>query len=202
MKAVPVALVVAFPALIHAGILLERPVLAFAALMSLAAAVLFKPLSARRAWAWGALLAAAGVLWGLAAAGAGRYAIYLPSLAIPVALGLLFGRTLRPGVEPMISRFARLARGGTLAPDLALYTRRLTQLWTAVFVLMFLSALVLLLLDRIRWWSLLTNVLNYAALALLFAAEYAYRRWRFPHHEHPGFVAHIRGLFRYRPSAT
>lgn len=202
MKIVPVLLVVAFPVLIHAGIMLRQPALAFAALLALTAAVLFRPLAAPRPWAWVALAAAAAALFALEANGAGRYAIYVPSLAIPALLCLLFGRTLRPGVEPMISRFARQARGGVLAADLARYTRRLTQLWTAVFALMFVSALGLILLNRIEWWSVLTNIVNYVALALLFAVEYAYRRWRFPHHEHPGFVAHIRGLFRHRPSAT
>ena len=64
--------------------------------------------------------------WGLAAA----YAA--PHAAIYLALLALFGRTLRPGHEPLITRFARRVHG-TLPPQLAAYTRRLTIAWCVFF---------------------------------------------------------------------
>lgn len=202
MKVLPVVLVVAYPALVHASVVLDAPSLALAGLLALMAAVLFQPLRRAHPGAWLGFIGTALALWLLTRTGAARLAIYLPSLAIPAALGWLFGSTLREGREPLISGFARLARGGVLAPDLQHYTRRLTQVWTLMFALMVVTALSLILLDRIAWWSLVTNVLNYLLIGLLFAVEYAYRRWRFPHHHHPGFVDHIRAIARNRRGAA
>lgn len=198
MKQLPVVLVLAYPILVHASVMLEAPTLAFAGLMVLACVVLYKPLCGARPWAWASLAACAAALFLLVRTDAGRFALYLPSLLIPAALGYLFGSTLRAGREPLISTIARLGRGGVLAPDLQHYTRRLTQLWTFMFGLMFAGALLLILLDRIQWWSLLTNVINYIVIGLMFAVEYVYRRWRFAHHHHPGFVEHIRAIARHR----
>src|SRR5690606_32698240 len=50
-------------------------------------------------------------------------------------LALFFGRTLRPGDTPIVSRMARQAHGSLPAP-LARYTRGVTQAWTAFFTLM------------------------------------------------------------------
>ncbi|MEW6168180.1 MAG: hypothetical protein AB1651_10865 [Pseudomonadota bacterium] len=198
MKLLPVVLIAAYPALTHAGVILDAPYLPLAGLILLLSAVLFKPLARLRLWAWLGLAACTAALAALARAEAGRYAIYLPSLLIPGALCILFGGTLRAGAEPLISALARSERGGTLAPDLVGYTRRLTQLWTLMFALMFAGALTLIVLDEIRLWSLLTNVLNYIAVGLLLVLEYVYRRWRFRHHPHPGFFEHLRTVARTR----
>ena len=62
--------------------------------------------------------------------------LYVPPVAINLALCTLFARTLRQGCEPLVSHFARIGRGGQLAPDLARYTRNLTRAWAGFFVLM------------------------------------------------------------------
>ncbi len=200
MKVLPVVLVIAYPALVHASVLLGAPALAFAGLLVLATVVLLPQLSRRRPAAWAGLLVIAAGLYLWTRSDAARLAIYLPSLLIPAALGYVFGSTLRAGREPLISGFARMARGGVLAPDLQHYTRRLTQVWTLMFALMFAVALTLILLDEIRWWSLVTNVLNYGVIGLMFAVEYAWRRWRFRHHHHPGFIEHLQAVARNRRS--
>ena len=200
MKVLPVVLVIAYPALVHASVMLGAPALAFAGLLVLATVVLLPQLRQRRPAAWLGLAAIAIVLFLWTRSDMARLAIYLPSLPIPAALGYVFGSTLRAGREPLISGFARLARGGTLAPDLQHYTRRLTQVWSLMFALMFTVALTLILLDEIHWWSLITNVVNYGVIGLMFAVEYAWRRWRFRHHHHPGFIEHIRAVARNRRS--
>ncbi|MFA5938387.1 MAG: hypothetical protein WC809_03435 [Sinimarinibacterium sp.] len=198
MKVLPILLFLAYPVLVHASVALGAPALALAGLVVLVAVVLFKPLTAPRAWAWAVLAGSSLVFYGLAQSDAVRYAVYVPSLAIPAALAALFGNSLRAGREPLIGMIARLERGGALAADLCVYTRQLTQIWTGAFVLMFVLALGLILLDQIAWWSLVTNVLNYIAIGLLFAVEYGYRRWRFPHHPHRGFFDHIRTVASHR----
>ncbi|HEY4250431.1 MAG TPA: hypothetical protein VGM87_04505 [Roseomonas sp.] len=55
----------------------------------------------------------------------------LPLIA-DILLGLHFGATLRPGREPLISRYIRAEHGG-LPPGHATYGTRLTALWTLFF---------------------------------------------------------------------
>jgi len=67
-----------------------------------------------------------------------RFLLYLPPVLIPLSLLVLFGSSLRSGQEPLVSRIARFERG-TLSDDLAAYTRRLTLLWSLLFVALTIS---------------------------------------------------------------
>src|SRR5664279_3711525 len=58
-------------------------------------------------------------------------ATLLPVL-VYCALFVLFASTLRPGRDPMISRFARIEQG-ELTAELRAYTRRLTVIWCVFF---------------------------------------------------------------------
>ena len=191
-KALPILLALAYPLLLHASVIYADSRLAFAALACLSAVALYVPLAQRRAWAWlllGAVLAALGLLQ---SSGHGAVASYLPSLAIPAALGLLFGSSPRPGREALITGIARFARKAQMPAELERYTRRLTLVWTGMFALMFTVALLLIVLQQWRLWSLVTNFISYLLVGALFFVEYWYRRWRFPQHEHGGFIEHIR----------
>lgn len=202
MKVLPVALALAYPVLMHVSVAWHDPRLAYLALLALAGALLYRPLRQRRLWAGAALTGISATLYLLWHLGGATYALYLPSLAIPAALCALFGSSLRPGREPLITGVARAARHGVLPPELERYTRRLTQVWTVCFVLMFAVALTLLVLRQWTAWSLFTNFISYGAVAALVFFEYWYRRWRFPEHEHGGFIAHIRTVAASRRSGS
>ena len=115
-------------------------------------------------------------VWGPAAA----YAI--PHTAIYLSLLWLFGQTLRPGNEPLVTLFARRVHG-TLPPAMAAYTRRLTFAWSVFFVLQLLVSALLFRFSSLSVWSLFINVLNFPLLALMFVGEYGYRIVR-----HPAFL--------------
>ena len=185
----------AYPATSHLGAVTGEPRWAAVGLALLAWGVL-----------WARLRAAAAALVGLLTFALG-YAVamlfpaavlYAPPLALYLALCALFAATLRRGDEPMISRFARIARDGDLPPDLARYTRTLTGLWSAFFALMAAVSLGLALSGPIEAWSLFTNLVSYVLLALLLLGEYLFRRLRFQHHAHAGFVEFLRRLSTYR----
>ena len=124
-------------------------------------------------------------------------------IALPLAVNLtlcwLFGRTLPAGREPMIARFARIERGAELPPDLARYTRRLTVAWTVFFAAMAAISLGLAVWGSLAVWSLFTNVINYALVALFFIGEYVVRRVRFRHYRHLSPIEVMRRLHTYRP---
>jgi uncharacterized membrane protein len=124
-------------------------------------------------------------------------------IALPAAANLalcwLFGRTLAAGREPMIARFARIERGEALPADLARYTRGLTLAWTVFFASMAAISLALAAWGPLAVWSLFTNAINYALVALFFVGEYVLRRVRFRHYRHPSPIEVVRRLHTYRP---
>ena len=140
----------------------------------------------------GALVAAsgqriAGLVAGVALATAawhysGRVAFlaFTPPLAAFAFMAYFFGRTLRAGREPLIHRIAR-KDDSDLPADVARYTRRLTQIWTACFVVLFLVALGLAPLLPLEAWSRWVHGLGYLVPVALFVGEHAYREHRFPH---------------------
>jgi uncharacterized membrane protein len=188
------ALVIAYPLLVHASILWPEPWLRWAALAVLCALPIYGALRAGRWWAWALFLAALAASAALVATNSSQLLLYLPPVLIPLALLMPFARSLRAGQEPLITRMARISRGGVLPPDLAPYTRGLTILWTAVFALMIVSAILLTLFAPLHVWSIATNFVHYFVIGALIVGEYLYRRWRFRHLPHPGFFAYLRLL--------
>ena len=115
--------------------------------------------------------------WGLAAA----YGV--PHAAAYVFLLWYFGRTLRRGTEPLVTRLARRVHG-TMPPSMVTYTRRVTIAWCVFFAAQLAASALLLLFSSLDRWSLVVNVLNFPLVAAMFVAEYAYRSVRhrdFPH---------------------
>lgn len=118
---------------------------------------------------------------------------------INAALACVFGASLRPGRDPVISLFARMEQGA-LPPDLARYTRLLTWIWTCLFTAMAGIALALALFGPLSLWSTFTNLVAYALVAALFVGEYVYRRRRYRQYHHATLIeliANVRsaGLF-------
>jgi len=101
-------------------------------------------------------------------------ALYLPPILISAALLHLFGHSLLPGEEPLVTRFARHIDGELDVRTLR-YTRGLTWVWTLFFAAMLLESLLLTWIAPLEVWSLFTNVVNYFLIASLFLLEYAYR---------------------------
>lgn len=94
----------------------------------------------------------------------------------------LFGRTLMPGRDPLISQVARCLEGGDLPPALAAYTRKVTIAWSAFFAAQLLASALLYSLAPLPVWSLFINVLNPPLIVLMFAGEYAIRLRCHPGH--------------------
>ncbi|WP_293390850.1 hypothetical protein [Nevskia sp.] len=196
MKWLSVLLVAAYPLLAHLAVWLHAPRLVWLALLSLSTVPLVPGLVAGRWQAWLLLPLIAAGLYLLTAAGAGQYALYLSSLIIPILLMGVFGSSLRVGQTPMITRMAQQSPD-PMTPEIARYTRRWTEIWTASFGLMALSAAVLIALGKIELWSLMTNLVNYLLLAALFAIEYGYRRWRYPERQRTGFIRYLRNVAQF-----
>lgn len=185
----------AWPLSLHGAVLLGAPHwvprLTAGALMMAAALWASAARSARAALcALGIALLAA---W--SAHAAPQLLLYAPPVLLDVALAAVFAASLRPPREPVITRFARLEHP-VLPRELALYTRRLTAVWAALFAAMAGVALMLALRGPLEAWSTFTNVVSYLLVAALFAGEHAYRRRRFRQYRHAGLrelVRNVRG---------
>src|SRR5471032_1144662 len=69
-----------------------------------------------------------------------RVLVFIPPLAAFAFMAFFFGRTLSAGSEPLINRIARKEQP-ELPAGTARYARRLTGLWSACFVALFLVTL-------------------------------------------------------------
>jgi uncharacterized membrane protein len=151
--------------------------------------------TAMRIAALGALWLGLGAIWYFS--DTVPYLASLPSLVAFAFMAYFFGRTLRPGSEPFISRIARKA-DPDLPPEVARYTRALTGLWAICFATLFFVAVGLMLflpLESSRWVQGLGIVVPVA----LFAGEHAWRHHRFPWRPRaslPALVRNVVAVFR------
>ena len=171
-------------------------VVALAVLLTLIHSAMPFRIIAVASWTASMLGLAALHLWGIE-----MWLAYLTPFIVHVAMCALFATSLRPGQVPLISRIATTMRSD-LTPEILTYCRRLTIAWAALFALLTVMSVVLPLLDDPVLWSFSANFGNYLAVAVLFAAEYGYRRLRFPQQQHLSFRAHLRQVLATYPQAA
>ncbi len=147
---------------------------AIAPLLALAGLLAWR--SPQRPWMLLLCLMSCVALYAMSAALVRHYnwVFLLQHAGIQALLGLAFGRTLRAGQVPMVSRFAAVVHG-PLSPALARYTRQVTWAWTLYFSIMTAASLLLFWLAPVAVWSAFANLLNLPLLILMFAAEYVVR---------------------------
>ena len=115
------------------------------------------------------------------------------SLLVLCWLAFFFGRTLLPGREALITRIARVS-DPTLAPDLVRYTRRLTALWSAWFVL---AALLGFWFATPPAWL---GTLVWVGTLLFFVGEHQLRSRLFPGRHFPGLRQQLKDTLQvWRP---
>lgn len=169
-------LLLVYPFIVHAALVMDSRWLEFAALAVLAGHVLGPRLLRAQLWAWCvfglALIASAGLVF----VGDGRLLLYAESVLAPLVLMWFFARTLLPGQEPMVTRFA-LALFGTLSLPLRRYTRQVTWFWVVTLGVFALTNLALALWASPLVWSLFSNFIIYPLIGVLFVAEWLFRRW-------------------------
>jgi len=187
--------ILAYPLLVHLSVLTGSPLLSGLALVALYCGFAYPALARRRPWAWAGLLLAAAASAALVRQGAELYALYLPPIVLPAAMALWWAPTLRAGRTPFVTRVAGMIRG-PLSPEHAAYTRGVTVLWVAVFVLLALAGALAALFGSAKLWSAVTNLFSPLLIALVFVVEYAFRRWHLRHEPHPGFVTFLRQIAR------
>src|SRR5690606_7933134 len=135
--ALEIALAVGYGVLAHLASARDSHALALLALLALVLLVLASPMAARRPWAWLALPLLVAGCWALYRAGHAP----LPLLLVPVAfialVAWMFGRTLRRGRMPLITRLVTVLDDTSeerMEQALVRYTRGLTLAWTLLLL--------------------------------------------------------------------
>ncbi len=177
--------------LVHVALVFAVPQLLFIAPLLFLTGIFLHSLRQGNTSAWLAFIALCGIILLLEYWGLTLYLLFLPPIAIPLLLLVIFGRTLHSGREPLITAIGEAARG-PLSPAMRHYTRRLTQLWCLVFLAMIAWSAILPWLQQPELWSWFTNVINYGLVGVLFVGEFILRKKIFPSHNHPGFFEYLR----------
>src|SRR5258706_8939682 len=142
------------------------------------------------------------LLWPASGASPGLF-YPVPYLTVYAFLLWLFGRTLRPGRQPLITRLATYVHR-ELPAQIARYTRRVTWAWCVFFAAMALTSILLFLFEPLPIWSMFNNLLNLPLVVAMYLGEYAWRLWRYPNFSHASIATVFRAFRNFdfnRPAA-
>jgi len=105
----------------------------------------------------------------------GDVATFYYPVVMSLTMALVFAMTL---IYPpsMIERFARLSTPN-LEPSGVIYTRNVTILWTCYCLMNAIISFITIHLNNIEMWTLYNGCISYILMGLLFAGEYAYRKY-------------------------
>lgn len=191
-------LIVAYPIVLHFGVILEQPVLMLLAMSFLSLGLSYKGVLRLDPLTWGIVTLINAIFFSLFWFDLVNYIVLLPPLVVPVLLFFTFGRTLLPDSIPLVTDIGERARG-PLDEAMRTYTRHVTQAWTLIFLLLFLEALALTLWTRLETWSWFTNLFNHLIVGSAFLGEFILRKRRFPDHDHPGFLDYLKIVINHQP---
>ena len=122
--------------------------------------------------------------------------LFVEHAGVNLALGVLFGRTLLAGREPLCTRFARLVHGSITA-QAERYSRGVTIAWTVFFAAMFTTSCALYLTEQRAAWSMLANFVTPALVVTMFVVEYAVRLRMLPEQPPIGILGGVRVFTRH-----
>lgn len=213
-------LAVAYSPLAHWANASGRSELAVLAGMALVLMMLIEPMARLRGWAWllaAILLAALVPLWHSPRA---LLLLTAPPVVFTGWVAWFFGRSLRAGSTPLITRIVSglyAQAGQALSAAQRAYTRRLTLCWAGLLAAMTLVNLLLglwavpggllaqlgqvpLLAIPDELASLFANLLGYGVIGGFLIGEYALRSRWFPVRPYRNFVDFVRQMVRLGPA--
>jgi uncharacterized membrane protein len=133
------------------------------------------------AWSWPTLRQNVALLY------------FIQHVGTNLALGILFGRTLLSGRQPLVTHFALLAHNGSISPAKERYTRSVTVAWTSFFFVMASVSVLLFFFAPAAIWSAFANLLSLLLIFLMFAAEHFVRLRVLPPEDQSSMADTIRG---------
>lgn len=108
-------------------------------------------------------------------------------------MAFVFGRTLLPGREPLVTRLARPIHE-RMTPVLLRYTRQVTAAWALFFTGCAVVSAMLFALAPIDVWSFFANILSLPLVVLMFVIENEVRKRVLPPEDRVGILATYRAF--------
>lgn len=200
MRVLVTVLACACPLLLHWGIVWESDVLVRAFFLIIALGLAYAAVQQRKLVRYGVPAVALTVATFWIDTQFTRAIAPIWAAFVYIGLVWLFGRTLRPGVMPLVERIARLEHPDGVPPDLPPYARRVNWVWTAFFAAMALATLLLAAVATTETLSLFTNIISWVLMVVLHLAEHCYRMWwRFPSLTHKNPIKVVVSIVRSGP---
>lgn len=117
---------------------------------------------------------------------------------LPVAIQLMlmyfFGKTLsKQYAPPLIERFVSL-EFEQIPPEIVVYCRQLTVLWTGFFAFNAFVCTLLAFFAPDAWWAIYTGVGIFMLTIILMVGEYIIRRFLFPDLEIPSVKSSVKNM--------
>lgn len=187
-----------YPLTIHLALIFDKPHLLIMGPLFFLLGVIGPALIQGRQAAWISLVVVSTLLWIIDQLGLTQLLLYLPPILFPCLVFAVFSRSLIKGREPLITYIGEASRG-PLTPAMRQYTKRLTQVWCGLMVLFILEGILLPFYLTPSDWSWFTNIINYGLIGVLFVGEFWWRKYRFPHHDHPNFVDYLKIIASHPP---
>ena len=144
-------------------------------------------------------LAALALKAGLGSGLAPEHLYLAEHVAIHLFLAFTFGRTLRRGARPLITRLAERVHD-SLTPAMERYTRNVTVAWTVYFCAMAALSIAVHALAPFTTWATFANLLTPLALVAMFVGEYLLRYRLHPEFERTTLNDMIRAYSQARRS--
>lgn len=190
-------LIILYPLVLHAGVIMENVHLMLLSMIFLSTGLFYKQLVLKDRLTFLIYITFNLSLFSIYFFGYVSHIVLLPPLLVPILLFLVFGRTLLANEVPLVTAIGEWARG-PLSEGMKKYTRKVTQIWSLVFLLLFLEAIVLTLWGSLEIWSWFTNLFNHLFVGILFFGEFVWRKKQFPDHDHPSFLDYLKIVIRSR----
>ena len=114
----------------------------------------------------------------------------------------LFGRTLTAGETPLCTKFAAIVHE-TLSPQVIVYTRRLTLIWTLLFAVQIPIWSILFLALPVKDWSELLSLVPPVLIVGLFGLDLLVRQFCLPHEDRKDALRRtLNSISRHRQQQT
>jgi len=187
---VQAALIIAYPLCCHFAVTRDEPSLQLLAILLLGLGLTFRGLLQSSKMSWLIIVSLSAVLLMVFLLEQARLILYLPPIALPLLVWSLFYRSLGPTQTPLVTQIATSVHG-ELPPELQVYTRQVTAMWSCLFAAIAVLSVVLSLVASEAVWSLFTNFLNWAFIGILFVGEFIYRQYHFRSIDQPNFWQYL-----------
>lgn len=124
-----------------------------------------------------------------------KWVYLLQHAGIHLALAWVFANSLRPGATPLCTQFARIVQPTAAMSDTVLrYTRQVTQVWVAFFLLIGVGSLAIFWLCSLPVWTVFSTFVTMGLTAGLFIVEAIVRRHALPASYRSSFVSTWRAV--------